>query len=310
MTRHQRQQQQLAEISAAAKLQAENKDKLETALGRARRALMMGDRNGAVQTLEAVRDVANIQSEIGGEVILELAMALETVNRQDDARKLYGLLITKCGNDKIRRSALQLLQGLDIVSKLRKDITLDTSPIMDMENMAAISEKLREGLRNEWDDYKKKSSKEVKPWYDMDDEAGRSLERVGSFQDAYYLSLRSINPLKKIPSLAFQQMFRRFYVTNDTVKMNFINSGAGVKLNSTSELVSSYYRQLNGTWEIVVSLRDKAPYAAKRFESGAVRASFFNAVSFLMMRTFILHYSLIRMPGARKRFPDFGVLVP
>lgn len=241
---------------------------------------MFGDRNGAVSTLEAVQDLANIQSEIGGEVILELAMALETVDRQDDARKLYGLLITKCGHSKIRRNALQLIQGLDIVSKLRKDIATDNTPFMDRENMYAISLQLREGLRNEWDEYKKKGFNEAKPWFDLDDDAGKSLERVGSFQDAYFLSLRSINPLKKIPSLSFQQMFRRFYVTNDTIKMNFLNSDANMKLNTTSQLASSYYKQLNGTWEIVVSLQDKSPYRSKRFESGAVRVCFTNSVVF------------------------------
>jgi hypothetical protein len=141
--------------SAAAKVENDNRDKLETALGKARRMLQFGDRVSAVKILEEVQAFANFQSDLGCDVLLELAMALETVSRADDARKLYGQLITQSTNSKVRRSALQLVQGLDLVSRLRKDIASE-APIVDYASLQSISMQLREGLKNEWDDYKKK----------------------------------------------------------------------------------------------------------------------------------------------------------
>ena len=143
-------------LAEANKLESDNRDRLTAALKKGRRFLQLGDRNGAVKELEQVQPFANIQSELGGEVLLELAMALETVDRAEDARKLYGKLLTQSTSSKIRRNALGLVQGLDIVSKLRKDIGVDNTPLMDYESMHAISMKLKEGLTNEWDDYKKK----------------------------------------------------------------------------------------------------------------------------------------------------------
>ena len=145
-------------LSEANKLENDNREKLTLALKKGRRCLQLGDRNGAVKELEKVQPFANIQSELGGEVLLELAMALETVDRAEDARKLYGKLLTQSTSSKIRRNALGLVQGLDIVSKLRKDIGVDNTPLMDYESMHAISMKLKEGLTNEWDDYKKKGT--------------------------------------------------------------------------------------------------------------------------------------------------------
>jgi hypothetical protein len=145
-------------LSDANKLEQENKERLQVALNKGRRFLQFGDRFGAVKVLEGVQQYANIQSELGGEVLLELGMALETVNRTDDARKMYGRLLTQSSNSKVRRNALGLLQGLELVSKLRKDIVSDKNPLLDMESMSSISAAFREGLRNDWDDYKKKGT--------------------------------------------------------------------------------------------------------------------------------------------------------
>ena len=35
-----------------------------------------------------------------------------------------------------------------------------------------------------------------------------------------------------------------------------------------------YGRLLNGTWDLVLSVKDKAPYLAERFESGTLRRNY------------------------------------
>ena len=52
------------------------------------------------------------QSDLGGNSWLELAMALETVERTDEARKIYGKLIAISWSPSIRRNALALVLGL------------------------------------------------------------------------------------------------------------------------------------------------------------------------------------------------------
>lgn len=49
-----------------------------------------GNRKESVRELESVSAVCSWQSDLGGEVLLELAMALETVERGEEARKVYG----------------------------------------------------------------------------------------------------------------------------------------------------------------------------------------------------------------------------
>ena len=57
-----------------------------------------------------------------GETYLEIAMALETVDRTDEAREIYGKLVTINWSQKTKRNALQLLQGLDITMKIRQQV--------------------------------------------------------------------------------------------------------------------------------------------------------------------------------------------
>eukprot|EP01042_Synura_sphagnicola_P018601 gene18601-23520_t len=59
-------------------------------------------------------------------------MALETVpERVEEARKVYAKLASTCWSSKVRRQAVGLLQGLDIVKQLRPDISVSTAPTVD-----------------------------------------------------------------------------------------------------------------------------------------------------------------------------------
>lgn len=70
------------------KVEKENLDRINKALGQCRTYMYRGDRYKAVESLETVKDVVSYQTDLGGEVLLELAMAYETVDRADDARQV------------------------------------------------------------------------------------------------------------------------------------------------------------------------------------------------------------------------------
>jgi len=262
----------------------------------------MGDRQGAVTVLESVQELVSWQSEFGGDLLLELAMALETVDRADEARSMYGRLASKSWSAKIRRQALQLLQGLDITKKLRQDPSGKQKPIMELQYMEQISEKLKEGLTNEWDDYKKKPRKKKPvPWYEDDKKYGAALERVERVEDAYYLLLKSLNPLKKVPSEALHRAVRMMYLTPAQKKLEFLHRRMEAETPQESKVMRTpndevyedeygfirkrpkkkpvrednmgvlFGKSLNGSWDLVFTLQDKRPYSARRFESGSMR---------------------------------------
>jgi len=100
----------------------------------------IGDRKSAVAALEKIQDSIPWQTELGGDCWLELAMALETVDRTDEARKIYGKLLAVSWSTKVRRNALGLVQGLDIAAKIRKTDTGTRKPAMDMANMEIVAQ--------------------------------------------------------------------------------------------------------------------------------------------------------------------------
>lgn len=289
----------------------ENKEKIRDALARGRGCLQFGNRKGAVIALEAVRPFLSWQSELGGEVLLELAMALETVDRSDEARAMYGKLASVSWSQTVRRNAVQLLEGLDITKKLRQDGVTTTAPIVDLVYMQSLSEQLKVGLTNEWNDYKKKdkrNTKSIKRWFEDDDVAVvNELERVRDLRSAYYLLLRALNPLKKIPSESLRRACRMLYIASDTDKREFVEviaeenaekpekplslvSPQDRELSAMSELELFYQsrrkreetatpedigsifgKSVNGSWELVLSVKDAKETPAKLYEAGAVR---------------------------------------
>eukprot|EP01041_Mallomonas_annulata_P000619 gene619-1195_t len=300
--------QQKAEvyISDSMKVEKQNIVKINDALAKGRARLHFGDRAGAVSILESMQDFVSWHSEFGGDYLLELAMALETVQRSDDARSVYGRLATTSWSQKIRRQALQLMQGLDITQKLRQDGVTTQAPVMDLVYMTQISEKLKEGLTNEWDDYKKKDKKKVAAWFEDDEKVGARLEKVTNIRDAYYLLLRAMNPLKKVPSEALSRALRMMYITPMSDKLKFITDRMAAdapkpppsyKYESTVGEDGSIYaerqtkqkapprvevvdlgalfgKNINGSWDLVMSLSDKRPHCARMFESGSLRRTF------------------------------------
>lgn len=124
-----------------------------------------GNRKESVRELESVSAVCSWQSDLGGEVLLELAMALETVERGEEARKVYGKvrrggaffhpslakyirhliispphlqLATVSWSPSVRRNALSLMQGLDMVKQIRRDVSRPR-PVVDMQSLYQVS---------------------------------------------------------------------------------------------------------------------------------------------------------------------------
>mmetsp|Transcript_11524 Transcript_11524/g.18888 ORF Transcript_11524/g.18888 Transcript_11524/m.18888 type:complete len:913 (-) Transcript_11524:6-2744(-) len=221
-----RQQEKAQFLTAAQKLEKKNQGKIADSLSRSRVYMQVGNRKAAVEVLETVKDVCSFQTEVGGEIWLELAMALETVERSDEARKIYGKLASVCWSQRIRRSALQLISGLDITQKIRQDLT-PAKPVMDAMNMAEVSKALQAGLRNEWDEYKRKDVK-FQAWYD--DERSRTLSQknrqqiteVNSIQDAYSLLLDQINPLKEVSAALLVQAVKKLYLASEEERLSFM----------------------------------------------------------------------------------------
>lgn len=239
--------------------------------------------------------------------------------------------------------------------------------------MHLVEEGIRKGLTNEWDDFKKNKPKsKIERWYDDENSAqGKALEKVDTLRDAYYLLLRAMNPLKKVPSELLRRCLRKTYVVPETEKYQFLrsrglvipppapkktevvqsslltssstsatssqtvpqtqptlgNAGATAAETAftsfTQQLLSdatpdyadaassstpawksalakseveiaaaaaaaaristvpdSFTQNINGTWEIVVSIFDKSPYTATRYEYGQLRRTLLAAPSF------------------------------
>ena len=123
-------------MTESMKLEKENTKKINDAVAKGQACLHVGDRKGAIKWFESVQNLVSYQTEYGGDVLLELGMALETVpDRVEDSRKVYAKLASTSWSPKVRRQALQLLQGLDITRQLRSDISVAPTPTIDYEAM-------------------------------------------------------------------------------------------------------------------------------------------------------------------------------
>jgi hypothetical protein len=206
------------------KKEKEYETPIKRALERSRTFMAMGNRKGAVTELESVQNYCSWTSDLGGEVLLELAMCLETVDRQDDARSIYGKLAATSWNQKIKRNALQLIQGLDITKQIRKDVS-PRKPAMDSEGMYKISAALQKGLTNEWDEYDKDLKKRdlnVQPW--LDDGSTKISYKIETVRDAYYVLNDALSALRgdKIPSATLRRAFRKMTLGSDAEKYAFL----------------------------------------------------------------------------------------
>ena len=284
--------------------------------------MMYGNTKKAVKVLEDVKDFLSFQSELGGEALLEYGMVLETVDRAEEARKIYGQLVTVNVSPKVKRSALQLLQGLEITMKLRKKGSLSNKPVMDYESLQTMSSILSTALTDEWADYKKKESTSL-TW--IEGKSEEELYKLETNIDVYNLLVRAAVPLKseKIPSDVIRRAFRKLYLLSDDVKLQLISQRLPALLEpfkpkKRKNIVPDYYtvlqkpseiqrtpstsktmaemfdsvpttdgsditastsqknvaptmanvfeKQLNGSWELVLSLADTAPAKVIEYE--------------------------------------------
>ena len=259
-------------INEIARIEDENIDKIKDAVSRARNLMGMGNRQKAVEVLELVQPIISWHSELGGETYLEIAMALETVDRTDEAREIYGKLVTINWSQKTRRNALQLLQGLDITLKIRQQGMDGTNrPMSDAQAaaqsaaMSSIQEALRPGLRNAWNEYKKG---DPSPWFD---DGGKEIAsiRIDSFKDAYYLLERVFSPLQKIPSALMNRAFRKMYLSSDSDKFDLLKEKGVLdqdkkkkRVTTVSDALDPFIPGLNS--------RNEDPFSKKDTNTGSL----------------------------------------
>lgn len=208
--------------SSTQRREMEHEKEIRSALEAARGFMSMGNRRSAVTSLEGVSELCSWQTDLGGEVLLELGMALETVDRTDDARKVYGKLASVSWSMSIRRNAMQLIQGLDITKQIRKDVT-PRKAAMDMQNLYVVQAAIEKGLLIDNDVYKRDRRDSVSAWFD---EEKSDVGSVTSLRDAYTVFLQVSNPLRtlKVSSALLAQAVRRFYFTNDQEKMEYLKA--------------------------------------------------------------------------------------
>jgi hypothetical protein len=96
----------------------ENEPKMTAALSSARRSMRSGDIYGAVQALESVIGLCSPCGDKGGEMWLELGMALEATGESDRANAIYKSL-GRCNNETVRKNARQLRNGMQAMETLR-----------------------------------------------------------------------------------------------------------------------------------------------------------------------------------------------
>ena len=224
-------------MTESQKIEKEAEPRIKAALERSRGFMTMGNRRMAVTAIESIQNECSWTSDLGGTVLLELAMALETVDRADDARQIYSKLASVSWNQGIRRNSLQLMGGLDITKQIRKDIA-PRKASMDYANMQIISHALEAGLTNEWDAWNKKDDK-LNPWYDDDSSKTMDKFKVQTIDDAYNLIILALDPLTgtKIPSSKLALSFRKLANSNDD------NKFACLKKNSQITKENFSYQQ-------------------------------------------------------------------
>ena len=209
--------------SVALKKESENEDAIRSALDRGRGFMVMGNRKASVAALEGVSELCSWQSELGGEVLLELGMALETVDRTEDARKVYGKLASVSWSSTVRRNALQLIQGLDITKQIRKDLS-PRKPAMDMQNLYLVQTAIERGLLMDSDEFRRNKRRDtVSPWFG---EEKKETDRVDTLLEAYGVLLRAVDPLRgqKVASSILIQAFRMLQMLSDSDKMEFLRT--------------------------------------------------------------------------------------
>ena len=235
-------------LTSTLRKEKENEKDIRDALGRSRNLMRMGSRKEAVASLEKVQEALSYQTDLGGEALLELGMALETVDRSDESRKIYGKLAATSWSTTIRRNSLQLIQGLDITKQIRKDVDGLRKPAMDMQNMYLVSAAINEGLRNEWDDYKRKDKSSVyRAWYGQEQRPAATGAAVdganATLAEALGVLLLSADPLKQasVGADLLRKCIRKVYLAPKAEKIAYLRQrGYFREATATAAAVAAY----------------------------------------------------------------------
>jgi len=103
----------------------ENIDEINEALAIAQRAMQRGIYDVAVRSLEKVTQYCSTNSEVGGQVFLELAMAYEAVGRPTEAVRVYTAL-SFSRIEKIKSDARRLILGIEAMKFMRDEVKAES----------------------------------------------------------------------------------------------------------------------------------------------------------------------------------------
>uniref|UniRef100_A0A7S0T4K8 Transmembrane protein n=1 Tax=Erythrolobus madagascarensis TaxID=708628 RepID=A0A7S0T4K8_9RHOD len=102
------------------KREEQHRETVLEAIAKSRKLLKDSRPYEAVRLLESVKEYVSTKSELGGELHMELALALEVVGRTEDARELYAEL-RKSPVSRIASKAKQLSFGFSAMQELKLD---------------------------------------------------------------------------------------------------------------------------------------------------------------------------------------------
>lgn len=98
----------------------DNAQEIEEALSLGQKAMQRGVYATAVSALEKVTKYCSTNSQVGGQVFLELGMAYEAVGRTDEAIQVYSSL-TNSRMEDIKFNSMRLLTGIEAITFMRDD---------------------------------------------------------------------------------------------------------------------------------------------------------------------------------------------
>lgn len=258
-------------LPPALKMEQDKKKEIEDAVARSRGFMMLGNSSGAVAILETTQNLTSYQTEFGGNAKLELAMALETVGRLDEARTMYNKLAALSWSDKVRRNAGQLAAGLEVFRSVEK--VIPATPSMDALNMKLVSQALEAGLKSEWSDYKRKESTYA-PWFgdsteELSPRKSAVITTIDSLQAAYSTILQYLLPMKGISDQQLKIAVKKFHTSSVAERAEFLLNETHSSASPNETMYSTaMMKALNGSWELVATFQDTIGGAVKHVTSG------------------------------------------
>ena len=135
---------------------------------------------------------------------------------------------------KIKKNAFQLLQGLEITLKLRKQVHITSKPVIDMEAMQTMSSMLRAGLMDEWSRYRRKDAPRSWNYGKSEDD----LYKLETAYDTYTLLLMSVRSslfLERVPPAIMKRAVRKMFLLSNAEKIELINQRMSSFLDNTDD---------------------------------------------------------------------------